>query len=478
MKRHIASLTVFLLLTVLCGFGSAKAHRASAHKVHAYRVSAQNQFHFQPTQGPGKTFLDRAHNAARKPTSLPDRIQKPTNALRAVTQTRMSRVHRHSNPPVSQIGFISATQLASGGVLTTNEALSGDFNGDGLPDVVTLVGDPADPFSLSLSVLLSNGDGTFTGPILTAEPGKPSDVFVVGDLDGDGNDDIIVAHQSGSGISASFDVFMSNGDGTFALGQNVVITTNSLAGGTLEVGQSGHLDAVFVDNANPANVVTITGNGDGTFTLPGTVTALSAKVGSNVVFADLNGDGILDITANDVATNEQTVYLATSTSAFAPGVVYDTPDTVHDACSTTVGDLNGDGKPEIVNANCGDNTITVFVNDGTGAFSTGVYYVTASPGPNGSNTPFTNTAGVTVADVNGDGKADVICSNSGSNLENAGSSDMTVLLGNGDGTVGNPPTVGFAVGGYPMSPAIVADFNGDGLADILVPDDLYSLVYM
>jgi hypothetical protein len=264
-------------------------------------------------------------------------------------------------------------------------------------------------------------------------------------------------------------VLISNGDGTFTPGTNYSITANNLAGGTLaDVNGDGKLDVIVVDQSFPANVWTLLGNGDGTFQSPTSV-ALSGSAGSNVIFADFNGDGFLDLADTDYGSQQVTVYLATSATAYANGVAYTTPDGVYNACNITAGDLTADGKPEIATANCYPDTISVYVNNGDGTFQNAVYYPAALNVTGGTIADVYSEA-VTIADVNGDGKADILSSN-------YYSSDVTILLGNGDGTV-QVPTIGYAIGGYPHSPAIVADFNGDGLADILVPDSEFSLVYL
>jgi len=142
-----------------------------------------------------------------------------------------------------------------------------------------------------------------------------------------------------------------------------------------------------------------------------------------------------------------------------------TPDGVYDGCSSTSGSLTG--SVAIVETNCNDNTITVYNNDGTGAFSEGVYYPAAVTGTSNADV---YPEGATIADVNGDGNGDVV-------VTNDDSSDVTILTGNGDGTL-NLASVGYATGGYPFNPAIVEDLNGDGLVDILVADDNQSLVWM
>jgi hypothetical protein len=462
MKRR-ASLALLFLAGTLQGFGSSNPHS----------VRSENQFNFQPAGRRAQTA--RKANTAKHPevnlqTGRQMGAFSEANRKQAKSQTRP---RKHTlNPPTGKVGFVSATEVAAGGGLF-RQALSGDFNGDSKADVVTLVGNyVANAWVYSISVVLSNGDGTFQPAVLTAIPNNDWNAqIVVGDVNGDKKDDIIVAHQNGYGgyTTSSFDVLLSNGDGTFTVANNYSITTNYLSGGTLaDVNGDGKLDAVVVDQNSPANVWTLLGNGDGTFQAPTSV-ALNGNAGYNTVFADINGDGLLDLADDDYNSGQMTIYLATSATTYANGVAYTTSDGAYDACSIASGDMTGDGKPEIVSTNCSDNTVTVYLNNGDGTFQTGVYYAAALEASSGVNADVYPEA-VTIADVNGDGKGDVIVSN-------VDSSDVTVLLSNGDGTV-QVPTTGFATGGFPRTPAVVADFNGDGLPDIMVTDDEYSFVYL
>ena len=471
--KYFASLCALLLAGSVPGLAS----------VHHVSVKSHNQFHFKPVGhravsahvAPSKQLRGLAKLQTREPKVVGLAAERHSASAR--------NVRRHTaNPPTGKLGFASALDIPAGGG-SWNTALAADINGDGKNDIVTVVGNyniATNSYVYSLSAVLSNGDGTFQQPVLTAiSNGDPCPAVVVGDMNGDNKADLVVAHQPGacgnSYTVPTFDVLLSNGDGTFTLNTNNTnntVATAALAGGTLaDVNGDGKLDIIVVDDNNPAQVWTLLGNGDGTFQAP-TAVALSGPAGSDVVFADLNGDGFLDIADNDFNTNQVTVYLATSASAYAPGAAYATSDGNYNACSLTAGDLSGDGKPELVTANCSDsgNDVTVYVNNGDGTFATGVYYDGAMSGGTNSGAASVYTEGVTIADVNGDGKADLIASNDDSG-------DITVLLGNGDGTV-NIPTVGYAVGGYPRTDAIVGDFNGDGLADIIVPDDEFSLVYL
>jgi len=468
MNRHFVRLAVFPLLTALCAFGTTRAHGTHSRKT-LRPIPGQNQFHFAPTKGWGLEMMSRRSAGEHRQLPAAGFVAKPARGQRVTAPP-----HRNIQPPgsASAIGFVSATQVPAGGYLT-RETLMGDFNGDGNPDFVSIVGDPNNTGNFSFAVVMSNGDGTFQTPVLTAVPGNTTDPFAVADVNNDGCTDVILVHQANAVDPASFYVMLSNGDGTFTVGNGgnpYVITANSLSGGTVaDFDHDGKLDVVVVDGANPASVWVVTGNNDGTFNPVSAPISLGGPAGFDVFFADLNGDGQLDVTGNDLNTGEQTVYLATSASQFAPAALYPTSDGVYDACNTTIGDLTGDGKPEIISPNCQDNTITIFVNNGDGTFQTGQYYNSAA-NPTTGNAIYSNPESVAIGDVNGDGVPDLVTTNNYTG-------DVTVLTGNGDGTV-NVPTNGYAVGGAPVRPAIIADLNGDGLADVIVPDDYYSLVYM
>jgi hypothetical protein len=464
MSKRIAAI-VMMLMTGLPAMAAPDGRSVAASK------AMEHQFHLQPRKGRSK-FADRLQAEMAKMNAERGTVTTPAATARQASGKALAKPRRNGTPPVSTIGFVSAAQIAAGGNVSTNQALEGDFNGDGKPDLLTLVVNQSGGVSqISAAVALGNGDGTFQPPVLTAIPSNNADAFVVANLSGS-TTDLVIVHQPGSlgtGTPASFDVMMSNGDGTFAAPVNYVVTANDLAGGIMyDVNGDGVLDAVIVDSATPGNVWTLLGNGDGTFQPPTSV-ALSGPVGANVVFADFKGDGLLDIADNDGTTGELTVFLATSTTTYAPGVLVSTADGNYDAVANAVGDMTGDGKPEIVSVNLTNSTITVYLNNGDGTFQTGTYFDVATA-PNTGSVPFTGSTAVSVADVNGDGKADVV-------VTNDFTGDMTVLLSNGDGTV-QTPSVGYATGGYPLTAAVVMDFNGDGLPDIVVTDEVYSFSYM
>jgi hypothetical protein len=153
--------------------------------------------------------------------------------------------------------------------------------------------------------------------------------------------------------------------------------------------------------------------------------------------------------------------MSSSTPLFLPVVTYDAGG--GEAGAVAIADVNGDGKPDLVVANCGDcqvvigsGSVAVMLGNGDGTFQKAVPY-----GSGG-----VTTLSVAVADVNGDGKPDVVVANRCQNNSCAGNSTVGVLLGNGDGTF--QPVVPYGSGGMFSSSVAVADVNADGKPDVLL----------
>jgi hypothetical protein len=402
------------------------------------------------------------------------RTSTVTAASKRAAAAKSSARKKAPVPPPSNIGFLSGSQIPAGGYANTTyfPPVTGDFDGDGHPDAATVVQTGATTFAIS--AVLGNGDGTFKPAVLTPTGAVKADPIWAGRIRTGGSvDDIVMGHQAnpGTGTPASFEVFLSQGNGTF-VSQGLVYlgktASSHITFGTLfsDVNNSNNLDVVLVDGQF-SNVWTALGNGDGTFQKPAAVPFSPAIAPfSAVAFADFNKDGYLDFSAPTASGNVETVFLNNNGTSYTPTALTGTL-----TCWDTAGDLNGDGYPEIVssNGNCATgntlaNTVTVYVNNGAsnpGTFQPGVDYP-AIGGPQS----------VAIADVNGDGKADVITTDS-----LAG--DLAVLLGNGDGTLASTaPSVGYALGGAPFTPALVADFNGDGKPDLMVSDRRLSFVYL
>jgi len=182
-----------------------------------------------------------------------------------------------------------------------------------------------------------------------------------------------------------------------------------------------------------------------------------------VVTADVNGDGKPDVVVNHGGFGVA-VYLGRGGDKFsAPSDNY-IADATGIGQSVAVGDVNGDGKPDLVVANGTSNDVTVLLGNGDGTFKGKTLSGSGTAAPTfavGANPVF-----VALADVNGDGKLDIITANFADGT-------ISVLIGKGDGTF--QTQLPFVVGTGPDCIA-VADVDGDGKPDLLVLDALLDSI--
>lgn len=193
--------------------------------------------------------------------------------------------------------------------------------------------------------------------------------------------------------------------------------------------------------------------------------------------ADVNGDGIPDLLVAHLCAYAN-VTKCTATTPGSVGVLVGHDDifsliaTYNSGGQTTslaVADVNGDGQPDVVVANActtggsfGCNgSVGVLLGNGDGTFQKAKTY------PAGSGVLLYSVA---VADVNGDGKPDVVVTG----VQDNGNGSVGVLLGNGDGTYAS--VVNYASGGSSPQSVAIADLNGDGNLDVLVSDSASNTV--
>lgn len=356
-----------------------------------------------------------------------------------------------------------------------------DFNNDGIADLAAVNSD-----SNTASVLLGKGDGTFATAVSVQVPSHPTSV-AVGEFNGDGYLDLVVTSRDNNSVA----VLAGKGDGTFqaytsfAVGpapQSVVVADFNHDGvADLAISNAGSYGTA---NANTVSVML--GRGDGTF---GTVAYFGAGLSPGVVVAgDFNGDGKLDVavTVTDTggASPVDTAGINAISSAGGerdagiggPGgaglLVFlgkgegtlQTPAAVGAGASPTVltaADLNGDGRVDLVVVN--QDSVSILLGKAGGFFQTGVTTATQLQTP----------TVVAVADLNGDGKPDLAITHTRGNPPSPNT--IGVLLGIGDGTFRSTqltlPNMGADVAAF-------GDFNGDGKQDLVVIDKLQSQVWV
>jgi FG-GAP-like repeat/Abnormal spindle-like microcephaly-assoc'd, ASPM-SPD-2-Hydin len=325
--------------------------------------------------------------------------------------------------------------FTKGAPVTGTPLAVADFNGDGKPDVL-------EQGQGTLEVLLGNGDGTFqTTPIITNIEASLRGV-IAGDLRGDGKSDVL-------GFSNNeLIVYLGNGDGTFAAGVSYPVVGPVVA--TLGDFNGDHKLDVVVSVAGdngivPGQEVVFLGNGDGTFQAGRISTGVPNP--ASAVVGDFNSDGKLDLVISNQSLGcnspcPTSILLGNGDGTFqAPTAIF--PGTG----SLAVGDVNGDGKLDLVFL---DEFVLVEVHlgNGDGTFSNTHSYQTQFSGGND---------GPVLADFNLDGKLDIAATG-------------TSLLGNGDGSFKGWSAIAGAGPVYNVSlrQVAVGDFDKNGTQDLAV----------
>jgi hypothetical protein len=300
------------------------------------------------------------------------------------------------------------------------DAVSGDFNGDGLNDLILHT-------DQGVSVLLSNGDGTFTAqPLPLGSFSCITARSAIGDLNGDGKLDLVIAYygddadpgcNKGTTPSGVF-VLLGNGDGTFQQAKFIPVGEEVWEPLLIDANNDGKPDLVISDvpldlqnyqgQSVSYNTFLLLGNGDGTFQAPATLVANS--INAHTMAGDLNGDGKTDL----VILSE--------------------------------GNVDADGTLDPTTAG-----VLILLADGNGTYSTQPLFL---PG-------FYSSGGL-LADINGDGKLDLALSEFTSYDFADPVTGGVAALGNGDGTF--TPAVNFE-GGDSSSLILEGDFLQDTYPD-------------
>ncbi len=336
----------------------------------------------------------------------------------------------------------------------------GDLNGDGKLDLVV-----ANAGSANVSVLLNTTAPGAATPSFAAKQdfasGTAPDFVTVGDLNGDGKLDLVVANGL-STVSVLLNTTAQCGAAPGFTPKEDFATGSTPSSGTVgDLNGDGKLD-LAVANFNSDNVSVLLNT-----TAPGAVTpSFAAKedfaTGTSpisVTLGDLNRDGKLDLVVANQGPDNVSVLLNTT----APGAATPSFAAKEDFAtgfgpqSVTVGELNGDSNLDLVVANYGSHTVSVLLNTtapgaATPSFAAKEDFATGS-----------NPSSVTGADLNGDGKLDLMVANQGSHT-------VSVLLNTTAPGAAAPSFAAkedFATGFFPQS-VTVGELNGDGKLDLVV----------
>jgi subtilisin family serine protease len=361
---------------------------------------------------------------------------------------------------------------------------AGDFDGDGKVDIVAgIVGDES-----TGPVALFRGDGTGRfGPPITRPPETgigPFAVFTLQafDFNGDGLPDLVLTDE---GFNPGVHVYLSQGDGTFKHSQFLLEdgpfsqSLNAVAGKLNELG----CPDVVVSTTSGA-VFVFNGRCDGSFDgFPNVFGIGAGDTGAGLALADVDGDGHLDVITSGIyfdvgifgpnTGDAIAVLRGDGRGNLSPGKIYRGETGMF---GLAVGDLNGDGRPDLVTSNQDTDTASVYLNDSKGGYGDprGAYigYVTDGRGAGPINAPFCCP---TVIDVDGDGKPDlaVILFEQFTPLP----WKICVLRNDGTGHFGAPILSDAFEGTFQIYDVRLADVRGTGRPDLLVlGSDLNSAV--
>jgi hypothetical protein len=315
-----------------------------------------------------------------------------------------------------------------------------DIDGDGKADVVV-----SNLYDATIGVMSGNGDGTLALQHTAGVASSPN-LSTVADFNGDGAPDIAVVQPTFLGVILNQSLpAVDSINRTTPTGPNTGATSVTF---TVRFNKT-------VTGVDPTDFAVVTG-GSVTYTNL-TVTPISGSVYSATV-SGISGSGTLGLNLVDNGSIHDLAGqpLVGGAAAFQPQMTFAAGSY---ADSVIAADVSGDGKPDLIAPNYQAQSVSLLLGNGNGTFQA----------------PRTLAVGLhpyslAAADINGDGKPDVVVANRGyigsNSMGTAGT--LSVLLGNGNGTFQTQRT--FSVGqDYPNSVA-VADINGDGKPDLVVND--------
>jgi hypothetical protein len=344
-------------------------------------------------------------------------------------------------PGVGNGTFGTASQYFGGDSLYA--VVTGDFTGSGTDDIAVTNVSQGSLGMGAVSVLLNRGNGTF--PPLPIQNNKYSFGVATGDIRGDGIEDLVTTNEIGGTVN----VLLGNGNGTFQAPQTFPAGPAPIDVVVGDFNGDGRPDLVVTETSGSTFVDLLLGNGDGTFKAPRQIPA-GGQPGS-IAAGHFHNPKILDLVTLDSGQNTATVLLNNGNGTFQPPVTYAVGN---GPSSVAVADLQGDGITDLVVSNSYDNTVSVLLGNGNGTFRPAVNYSMSD-----NTTVANDPRSVTLGSLRTNGPLDIV-------MTNFGTSNVTVLPGNGNGTFGAP--IHLSAGMNTSDAVAIADFDGDGTPDLLV----------
>jgi hypothetical protein len=365
----------------------------------------------------------------------------------------------------AQCSKVSFSQVINSSALNTIGVLTeGDFNNDSKKDLIV-----SGPGDFRLSILPGNGDGTFgsSSYILPEAPvgnGNTPEIVAVGDFNNDGNQDMAVSHRVGFSIN----ILLGRGDGTFDPGMTIPVEKGKFDSLTVgDLNSDGNADIIGTMPPDISNlsgfIVIILGEGSGIFSPPvfynpvpnnGTRRSATRIIG----IADINRDSRTDLGLLTSSTGAvtQSVRIVTGsgdgTFNFGNSITTQVPNNT----VVNLSDINADGRLDMLIVDSANRRASLRAGRGDGTFGAAM------------NSSLRGQAGeklelVDVADFNADGKLDLAIKNivmsGGATITNS----VSVYLGRGNGIFNTVSTLPFGQATYAL---MAEDFNSDGRTDL------------
>lgn len=325
-----------------------------------------------------------------------------------------------------------------------------DLNKDGRLDIVAASSSGCCPWGGGIHVLLGNGNGTFQNAVFYPNPqGVDGGQLVIADLDANGKLDVVESSYGGWNVA----VFLGNGDGTFQTAKNYTVeSATSVAVGNLT---SDKKPEIVVTSSSDSTAYVLLNKGSGVFQVSNVYSTDFAP--QMAYLADFNKDGKLDLLVTNANGQYVTVALGNGDGTFRDSVHYnETPGSLSWANAIAVADFNLDGNPDVIEAGGGALTgLSLMLGNSHGLLK-------APTAVNLGASAYNQIMWVLAGDVNNDGKPDVVCSTP----YGGGTPGAIVLLGKGTATLGSPATYSNGSTAY-AGAAVLADVNGDGKPDIV-----------
>jgi hypothetical protein len=359
------------------------------------------------------------------------------------------------NGQFTPTAFSNRTDVPTG--LGPQFICNADLDGDGKPDLIVANGDSntvtiyhnnSTPGTISFSEVASFTMGTNGYPIGVA----------AGDLDGDGKPDIVISNYYTQTLTiyrnASttghivMDSALSVPSGNYILGPSIADLNGDGKPEVIVACQGSNIISVYTNSSTVGHI---------SFSNETSIIAPSGGSPFKAVVADIDGDGKPDIVAANSYLNTVSVYLNTTptggTISFASDVDFTTGNFPE---GVAIGDIDGDGKPDLVVANSTDNTLSLFRNTSTVGNLSFATQLTVNSGYSAYD--------LVIADLDGDGKPDIAVDDQFNNTVSVHRNIST------PGAIAINPNVDYATGNIPYS-ITTADFDGDGKPDLVTCND-------